>query len=293
MATDIVIPQKKLLNKNIVKVLNFIKSIIRLLLGSKRREKIAIRLLGGNFYILKKTHASGGELTVAQLSVLPPHKRPIQNILSVLPHVQDGYRATDWFWSDSYYPYYVMAAKLLRPRSIVEIGSLQGFSLVSMMEGHPETKSLYWADNEMYLANSNQMCYENIQFFLKNFHAPAKIPAIKFFKNSWDLLRLKDTIVDLVHIDGEHSYEGKLRDLALCSALKPRCILLDDYFSTVNHEAIDYWAQCYRLNFFVVDTLNRGMAVFDFGKNKAIFKLFKENGLPIAKVFEWKKGVNQ
>ncbi|MGA9408703.1 MAG: class I SAM-dependent methyltransferase, partial [Bacteroidota bacterium] len=269
--------------------MNFIKSITRLLLGSKRKEKIATRLLGGNFYILKRMHPSGGELTIEQLRALPPHKRSIQNILSVLPHVQDGYRATDWFWSDSYYPYYVMAAKLLQPRSIVEIGSLQGFSLVSMAEGHPETKSLQWVDNETYLANSNQMCYENVRYFFRNFHASEKIPEMKFYKSSWDLLRLKGTLIDLVHIDGEHSYEGKLRDLAVCSILKPSCILLDDYFSTVNHEAIDYWAHCHRLDFFVVDTLNRGMAVFDFGKNKAIHEFYKEvqRSKRISKIRAW------
>ena len=267
-----------------------LKKILRSILPDERRSKLALRLLGDQYYLMKKTGDSGERPAPDHLGTMTPAERPIQNILSVLPHVMPGYRTTDWFWADSYYPFYVKVAKILQPRSILEVGSLQGFSLISMAEGCSNVKSLCWIDNEMYLPNSNQMCYENIGYYFKNFRAGAKIPQLKFFKSSWDGLSLKEKLpIDLVHIDGEHTYEGKLRDLSVCSTLHPHYIILDDYFSTTNHEAIDYWAVCHRYNFFVIDTFNRGLAVFDFGRKKNAFALAKKNGLPIARVFDWKK----
>jgi len=212
------------------------KRFARWILTEQRRSAIALRLLGGRFYLIKKTFASNERLTVDQLKAMTPAERPVQNILSMLPHVMPGYLTTDWFWADTYYPYYVKLARLLQPHSILEIGSLQGFSLISMAEGCANLESLYWIDNELYLPNSNQMCYENLGFYYKNFRSAVKAPQMKFAKNSWDVMRLqKKLAVDLIHIDGEHSYEGKLRDLSVCGALQPRYITLDDYFNTVNN----------------------------------------------------------
>jgi hypothetical protein len=59
----------------------------------------------------------------------------------------------------------------------------------------------------------------------------------------------------------------------------------------MNHQAIDYWAKHNRLNFFVIDTFNRGLAVFDFNQKKNALTLVKESGLPIAKIFNWKEAV--
>jgi len=267
-----------------------IKKLFRLFITEQRRTAIGLRLLGDKFYLLKKSASLRGEPSPERLGKLPPAERSIQNILALLPHVIPGYLTSDWFWSDTYYPYYVKVAMILRLRSILEIGSLQGFSLIAMAEGCANIKSLVWIDNEMYLPNSNQMCYENAQYFFKNFRAASKTPQMRFFKNSWDALRLKEKVeIDLVHIDGEHTYEGKLRDLAICSLLQPRYIILDDYFNTMNHQAIDYWARCNRLNFFVIDTFDRGLAVFDCSRKKNAYALMKANGLPIAKVFNWKE----
>lgn len=269
---------------------NFFKKILRLFLTEERRTSIAVRLLGDKYHLLKKSAAAKEKPSFEGLVTTAPTERSIQNILSLLPHVMPGYLTTDWFWSETYYPYYVNLAKLLKPRSILEIGSLQGFSLISMAEGCANIKSLTWIDSEMYLPSSNQMCYENVQYFFKNFRTSSKIPQMRFFTNSWDALSLKGKIeVDLIHIDGEHTYEGKLRDLAACSLLQPRYIILDDYFNTMNHQAIDYWAKHNRLNFFVIDTFNRGLAVFDFNQKKKALTLVKESGLPIAKVFNWKE----
>ncbi len=272
---------------------NYFKNILRLILTEERRTAMAVRLLGEGYYLLKKSAGVKKEPSIEGLITTAPTERSIQNILSLLPHVMPVYLTTDWFWSETYYPYYVSLAKLLKPRSILEIGSLQGFSLISMAEGCADIKSLTWIDNEMYLPSSNQMCYENVQYFFKNFRTSSKIPQTRFFTNSWDALSLKGKIkLDLIHIDGEHTYEGKLRDLAVCSLLQPRYIILDDYFNTMNHQAIDYWAKHNRLNFFVIDTFNRGLAVFDFSQKKNAFTLVKESGLPIAKVFNWERADN-
>ncbi|HTR80005.1 MAG TPA: class I SAM-dependent methyltransferase [Bacteroidota bacterium] len=269
--------------------MNVLKRFARWILTEKRRSAIALRLLGDRFYLVKKSVSSNERLTLDQLKAMTPAQRPVQNVLSMLPHVMPGYLTTDWFWADTYYPYYVKLASLLQPRSILEIGSLQGFSLISMAEGCTNLESAYWIDNELYLPNSNQMCYENFGFYYKTFRPGSKIPQTKFMKNSWDAMRLqKKVAVDLIHIDGEHSYDGKLRDLSVCSALHPRYIVLDDYFNTINHEAIDYWAACNQYDFFVIDTFNRGLAVFDFSRKKNSMDLAKKNGLPIAKVFRWK-----
>ncbi len=266
-----------------------LRRILRRVLSGARRKELAVRLLGDQFYLLKKDPAFQRQVDVETLLKSPPGKRPIQNVLATLPHVMPGYIAADWFWSDSYYPFYVKLAQALSPRSIVEIGSLQGFSLISMAEGAPDVRQLVWIDNEMYLPGSNQMCYENVRYFFGKFRAGSRLPEMKFYSSSWDALRLRENgPIDLIHIDGEHTFEGKLRDLTICSSLQPTYMILDDYFNVFNHKAIDYWAKCFRLDFFVIDTFSRGLAVFDFGKKKKALELVKKCGLPVAKTFSWK-----
>ena len=262
-----------------------IKNMARKILTEERRRSLAIRLLGGKFFIGKKEVGSHHAATVEELVQLSPQHRPIQNVLALLPHVQPEYLTSDWFWSEKYYPMYSMLAGILRPRSIVEIGSLQGFSLISMLNGAPSVKNALWVDNELYLPNSNQMCYENIHAFYRTFYPNVTIPDLKFHHQTWELLRyLHAGSFDLIHIDGEHTYEGKLRDLTVCSSLRPKYIMLDDYANTANHEAIYYWAKSMKLDYIVVDTFERGLAFFDFTRDQKGFSILKKHRVPIKEM---------
>ncbi len=265
-----------------IRMITPIKNMARKILTEERRKSLALRLLGGKFFIGKKNAGSRYSTTVEELVRLSPPDRPVQNILALLPHVQPEYLSSDWFWAETYYPLYSLLARALQPKSIVEIGSLQGFSLISMLNGASSVKDTVWVDNELYLPNSNQMCYENIRFFYRTFHPHVAIPDLKFHHQTWDLLRyIHAGSFDLIHIDGAHTYEGKLRDLIVCSNLRPKYIILDDYANTANHEAIHYWAKNMKRDYAVIDTFERGLAFFDFTRDQKGFSLLKKHRIPV------------
>jgi hypothetical protein len=89
--------------------------------------------------------------------------------------------------------------------------------------------------------------------------------------------------VDLIHIDGDHAFEGKLQDLMLCYCLSPAYMMLDDYNNKSEPDvrrAVDYWAASMHFEFFVIDTYH-GLAFFDFSEAKNAKELFENARLPV------------
>lgn len=208
-------------------------------------------------------------------------KTGIVDILPNLPWVDSSYRKESWFSDENYYPVYEKIAKILRPKSLLEVGSLQGFSLIAMLNGACGIERVAWMDNESYIRGSNGMCGQNVRFFLERWAPELRGLEIHHYTSRFELLSLSDSEnpFDLIHIDGEHTFEGKLQDLLIADRLRPRYLMLDDYDHLLQvRQAIQYWSKSIRKGFFAINTL-KGLAFFDFSEEQNAFNLLSEAGI--------------
>jgi hypothetical protein len=145
----------------------------------------------------------------------------IREVLAQLPVTRhpgtgEDFTAADWFQAWNGYPFYVRAAELIRPTSLLEIGSLLGFGLVAFLRGYPAAQLITAMDNETYIPNSQAACAQNLAFF----------PGERRFVRSLDEARGS---YDMIHVDADHSFEGALHDMAYAWGLGPRAMLVDDF----------------------------------------------------------------
>lgn len=130
--------------------------------------------------------------------------------------------------SKNYYEWYFTYASILRPGIVAEIGVQRGYSAMAMLMGNPAMRRLYLFDNESYgfsLATAVQQIHQaqvtcgsltDIRAFLLDTQKIGALP-------------IPDRL-DLAHVDGLHTTEGAMHDLALMAQLiRPGgCIILDD-----------------------------------------------------------------
>lgn len=191
----------------------------------------------------------------------------------------------DWFVGEkSPYPYYTELAKILQPKEVLEIGALAGYSLIAMLHGADSIEEIFWVDNESYVPRSNVLCIGNLTHYLSHCYNPPRHLALDHSRMRFDLLRfVNGSHFDLIHIDGDHSFEGKLQDLLISYVLKPKYIILDDYLGLAEvQEAVEFWSKTMRMNYFVVFTPDRGITVFDLWKEQDIKSQMVEAGLSIV-----------
>lgn len=276
--------------KHIIKfIFRFVIESTKSFLPLRYRIRLANQFINDDFIVLKKSFLLK-ELEAKEFNETGK-LNSIQIIISSLPCFRCEFLTDDWLWSNTYYPYYEKISYLLKPRSIFEIGALQGFSLIALLKGVENIDTVFWIDNESYLKKSNKMCYENIVFYFHTYTEEKELPIINYYKNHEEFLKSSFSLrkIDLIHIDGEHTYEGKLKDLNFCIKLKPKYILLDDYYyHSFNKEAINHWAKTIGYSFFVIDTFKRGLAFFDFSDDQDAYFKLKENGILIKETIKYK-----
>ena len=130
----------------------------------------------------------------------------------------------EYITSGNYYEWYYSISKEIQPKSILEIGVRYGYSLCSMalacdkdiyLEGWDSVIDLPECEHDILLIaekNLRGLGYNNINLKNVNSHATSI-----------------NRVFDLVHIDGDHSYEGKVADLNLVKN-KTTFLIVDDYF---------------------------------------------------------------
>ncbi len=170
-----------------------------------------------------------------------------------------------WFMDEKLYPIYEKIASVLNPAFIAEIGSLVGYSLISLIHGSAGVDHVLWVDNEEYVQRSNTFCKENIKFYLEKYGRVFRYDFTYEIISFFQMLRFVPKKIDLIHIDGEHTFNGKMRDLSVAFTLNPNYILIDDYLSKWEvKEVVDFWSEKMGIKFLLIDTIDRGMVLFSF-----------------------------
>jgi predicted O-methyltransferase YrrM len=129
---------------------------------------------------------------------------------------------------------YYALGKYYQPKSLLEIGVLYGFSSGSIIKGAEGAITYVRGyDIDQYEANSLKIATENVTSIL-----PEGVTLNYVIQNSQDLTEL-DRSFDMIHIDGEHTYGGKLHDLNL-TLDKCKVVIVDDYiFHDFVKQAVD------------------------------------------------------
>ncbi len=136
--------------------------------------------------------------------------------------------------SGNYYENYYALSSYYQPKSILEIGVRYGYSLGSMISASNVIEKVTGIDNDEYSLGSLDIAKDNIKKYINS-----NIELNFSLQDSHKIEKLE--YHDMIHIDGDHSYDGKLQDLKLTiNACK--VVIIDDYleFVDVNKSTNDF-----------------------------------------------------
>lgn len=150
--------------------------------------------------------------------------------------LEANWREDDWFGCDTQVIFhYAMKARVFRrfaPRSVIEIGTRCGYSLLTFATSHPGAKYLCIdgamdADSYDCLAHWRRLVDRHgidASLVVVDSHAVRSLPQ-----------------ADFAHVDGDHSYAGALADLRLVAHCA--VILADDCDNREVRAAVDVFAR--------------------------------------------------
>lgn len=190
------------------------------------------------------------------------------SVLRGLPAISEKYRAGDWFQQENYYPVYTKISGIVNPDVILEIGTLHGCSLISLLNGNTSTNRVFWIDDESYEKGSNARCAENLNHYLAGRPVVFEYKSLPFDALYFNKYKIKNDDLLLMHIDGEHTVNGKLRDLLIADSIRPDILLVDDYtYSKDVSYAVDLWGELTDKKFITLNTY-RGMVVYVYNDSR-------------------------
>lgn len=168
----------------------------------------------------------------------------------------------DYINCKKYYEYYYAISKYYQPSSILEIGVRFGYSLGSMIKGSDKIEFVKGIDCEEagYGNNTLKTAEINIKKYINQ-----NIKYEFLLQNSHSIKEL-DRKYDIIHIDGDHSYDGKIQDLNLTLDHCDR-IIIDDYLSFYQvRKAADDWMKINKnkiKTFYIINSI-RGSLIVEF-----------------------------
>jgi hypothetical protein len=180
----------------------------------------------------------------------------------------------DWAVAPNYYDVYRAIGRILQPESILEIGTRLGQSLISMVCDSSQTKHITFIDNETYVSGSNEIARANLLQFYEKFASNRQIPTIQVFRASPDPAEIGRPVA-LAHVDGEHTFDGKIRDLDFCLAVRAGMVLVDDFdYHGCCRDAVNAWSSQLNVDLHYLQTF-RGMALMELVHSGGISTLSK------------------
>lgn len=162
--------------------------------------------------------------------------------------------------SGNYYENYYALSSYYQPKSILEIGVRYGYSLGSMISASESIERVTGIDNDEYIFGALDKAKENIKKYINS-----NVELNFSLQDSHEIENLE--YHDIIHIDGDHSYEGKLNDLKL-TINSCGIVIIDDYleFSDVNKSTNDFISYNKDLikNTYVLDNHTRGTMIIEY-----------------------------
>lgn len=180
----------------------------------------------------------------------------------------------DWCIAPDNYDLLLKIARIINPKSFYEIGARNGHGLLTFCYGASDLEKVAWCDNEQYYKHSNYKVTQNLESFNNKYNKNIEYSYIE------NLEYISEHLIgyQVITIDGEHTYDGKIRDLNIAKSANPEVILVDDYFweSEVRY-AIRFWAHQNNLPLHLIHTF-RGLVIFDLtSNNKHLQNLINNN----------------
>lgn len=150
---------------------------------------------------------------------------------------------------------YYYLGKLFKPKRILEIGTYIGRSLIWLVLGSGQVELVVSVDNESYTPNSQSIAKQSLHDFGFRGNSVFIVGNTKD-KSVKDQLR-KFTF-DLIHIDGDHSYEGCLNDLKLSWELldSKGIVIVHDYDASQVRKAVSDFCKEVNRTYIVIKESN-------------------------------------
>lgn len=145
----------------------------------------------------------------------------VKDILSALPFQAKACEIADFVERDDHYVALQKLFESLAPTSVFEIGSLIGYSLVTMWCASPKIHSIEWIDNQSWVPESNKLAVANLLWTIANTSQDSNVSMRHW--NTVEEAKPK-TPVDLVHIDVDQSPQSLKSYLDFAKSLSPKWI---------------------------------------------------------------------
>jgi hypothetical protein len=183
--------------------------------------------------------------------------------LKALPHQHPDFSV--WLENEDHYSFYYKIFQALNPDSVLELGTCLGFSLAAAAMALPaKDLHLSWVDDESYLPGSNELAWENIWGVFKGrFEGESPFHPLRYWTSPPPAGRVRG-LYQLVHVDGDHSYDGCLKDLEYAEAVRPQIILGHDYHLEEGvRRAVSGFCAKHSYAHFVLDRFKHGLFCVD------------------------------
>lgn len=168
----------------------------------------------------------------------PPSDCPALNVLDLLKGLPNQ-TALGLEWlnrpdADRQYPYYAKVFHALRPYSFLEIGTYLGYGIAALVASKTPAKQVHWVDSEEYLEGSNDLAFDNVKSLTPNseiefgwWETKEEVPQFNY---------------SLIHVDGDHSYDGCYRDLVWAFGRRAKTLIGHDIFleSDIRRAVVDF-----------------------------------------------------